>query len=156
MHETLVKNFNHCGWANGKLLECFASYDLSEPKCLGWLAHILSAERIWLKRLRGLDSSTEQVWPEYGLEACRELQESNLAAWNKYLKGLSGQSLEQSISYRNQSGRQFSQTALEILQHVLLHGHYHRGQINSRLRENGIEPPVLDYIIWLRIEDGQL
>ena len=60
------------------------------------------------------------------------------------------------LTYHNQSGRQFTQTSLEILQHVLFHGQYHRGQINSRLREIGIEPVSMDYILWLRMEAGRL
>jgi len=32
---------------------------------------------------------------------------------------------------------------------VALHSLYHRGQINSRLREVGGEPPLVDYIAWV-------
>ena len=32
---------------------------------------------------------------------------------------------------------------------VALHGTYHRGQINARLREIGGEPPLVDYIAWI-------
>jgi uncharacterized damage-inducible protein DinB len=32
---------------------------------------------------------------------------------------------------------------------VALHTHYHRGQINARLREVGGEPPLVDYIAWV-------
>lgn len=37
------------------------------------------------------------------------------------------------------------ETALQ----VALHTTYHRGQINARLRELGVEPPLVDYIAWL-------
>jgi len=37
------------------------------------------------------------------------------------------------------------ETALQ----VVLHTQYHRGQINSRLREVGGEPPLVDYITWV-------
>lgn len=32
---------------------------------------------------------------------------------------------------------------------VTLHSLYHRGQINARLRELGLEPPLVDYIVWI-------
>lgn len=32
---------------------------------------------------------------------------------------------------------------------VASHSGYHRGQINTRLRQLGIEPPLVDYIAWL-------
>jgi uncharacterized damage-inducible protein DinB len=30
-----------------------------------------------------------------------------------------------------------------------MHSTYHRGQVNARLRELGIEPPLTDYIAWI-------
>jgi uncharacterized damage-inducible protein DinB len=40
-------------------------------------------------------------------------------------------------------------TFAEIVLHVAMHSQYHRGQINSRLRQVGGEPAVVDYIIWV-------
>lgn len=37
----------------------------------------------------------------------------------------------------------------ETLLQVALHSTYHRGQVNVRLREVGIEPPLTDYIAWI-------
>ncbi len=37
------------------------------------------------------------------------------------------------------------ETALQ----VVMHSQYHRGQVNTRLREVGGEPPVVDYIAWV-------
>ena len=35
------------------------------------------------------------------------------------------------------------------LMQVPMHSTYHRGQVNTRLRELGAEPPLVDYIAWL-------
>jgi uncharacterized damage-inducible protein DinB len=40
-------------------------------------------------------------------------------------------------------------TMRETLMQVPMHSTYHRGQVNSRLRELGAEPPLVDYIAWL-------
>ena len=32
---------------------------------------------------------------------------------------------------------------------VTSHSTYHRGQVNARLREIGVEPPLVDYIAWV-------
>jgi uncharacterized damage-inducible protein DinB len=32
---------------------------------------------------------------------------------------------------------------------VTSHSTYHRGQVNTRLRELGVEPPLVDYIAWI-------
>jgi uncharacterized damage-inducible protein DinB len=39
------------------------------------------------------------------------------------------------------------------LTQAAMHSHYHRGQNATRLRELGGEPPMTDFIVWLR--DGQ-
>ena len=37
----------------------------------------------------------------------------------------------------------------ETVLQVGLHTLYHRGQINARLRNIGVEPPLVDYIAWI-------
>jgi uncharacterized damage-inducible protein DinB len=37
----------------------------------------------------------------------------------------------------------------ETVFQVISHSTYHRGQVNGRLRELGIEPPLVDYIAWI-------
>ena len=40
-------------------------------------------------------------------------------------------------------------TMAETMLQVAMHSTYHRGQVNARLRELGIGPPLTDYIAWL-------
>lgn len=42
-------------------------------------------------------------------------------------------------------------TLRETLLQVVMHSQYHRGQVNMRLRELGIEPPLVDYVAWIWI-----
>lgn len=37
----------------------------------------------------------------------------------------------------------------ETVLQVAMHSFYHLGQVNMRLRELGVEPPLVDYIAWL-------
>lgn len=40
-------------------------------------------------------------------------------------------------------------TIAESILQVALHSTYHRGQVNTRLRELGGEPPLVDYLFWI-------
>ena len=40
-------------------------------------------------------------------------------------------------------------TLMETILQVALHSTYHRGQVNTRLRELGAEPPLTDFIAWI-------
>lgn len=47
-------------------------------------------------------------------------------------------------------GREPSATTLaETMTQAVMHSTYHRGQLNMRLRELGVEPALTDYIGWL-------
>ena len=46
-------------------------------------------------------------------------------------------------------GREISATSQgETMLQVVSHGTHHRGQISTRLRELGVEPPLVDFIAW--------
>lgn len=46
-------------------------------------------------------------------------------------------------------GREPAVTTLaDTMMQVSQHSTYHRGQINARLRERGLEPPLTDFIAW--------
>ena len=60
------------------------------------------------------------------------------------------ESLAERLTYRNLAGHTFQDPLGEILLHVLMHGHYHRGKANAALREAGLTPAGLDYITWHR------
>ncbi len=47
-------------------------------------------------------------------------------------------------------GRPPSDTTLgDTMMQVSMHSQYHRGQVNTRLRELGGDPPMVDYIAWI-------
>ncbi len=52
--------------------------------------------------------------------------------------------------FQPQLGRRPHATTLgDILFQVPLHSLYHRGQVNTRLKQLGVEPPLVDYIAWV-------
>jgi len=54
------------------------------------------------------------------------------------------------INYTNTQHQAFHNKANDILLHVFNHGTYHRAQIASEMRKNGIEPINTDYITFVR------
>jgi uncharacterized damage-inducible protein DinB len=75
---------------------------------------------------------------------------SNVMILATFLTNLSNTDLDKFISYSNSKGQEFKNSVRDILTHVALHGQYHRGQINSRLRADGFEPVNLDFITFVR------
>ena len=36
-----------------------------------------------------------------------------------------------------------------VLRHIVNHSTYHRGQVSSKLKRLGIEPPAMDFVYWM-------
>ena len=145
------RQFRYDVWANGEALSAIkaAPAHPNLARALKLLAHVLSAERLWLERLRQ-QKQTMPVWPETGMAQC-EAQIPELARlWREFLAGLSDSQLQNPVNYKNSKGEPWSSTIQDILTHVLLHSAYHRGQIAIMLREAGAAPANTDFIHAVR------
>jgi uncharacterized damage-inducible protein DinB len=146
--KTIQRMYEHLNWANKRIFERLQSVEIESREVWDLFSHILNAERIWVTRLRGMDSSQLPIWSGTDIENCAELIKQNEEAFKVYFADLENADLD--ISYTNSKGTAFKQSARDILTHVALHGQYHRGQINSRLRAAGIEPVNIDFITFVR------
>lgn len=147
--KTIQHMFEHLYWANQRILETLQNCKADEQQIRLFL-HILCAEQVWITRLQGMDSSQLPIWSDGNLTDCINLSQQNVENYTMYLNQLEHTDLDNIIQYSNSKGEQFNSSIREILTHVALHGQYHRGQINMRLRQAGIEPVSTDYIVYVR------
>jgi len=151
--QTTEKLFRHLDWANREILKALRGKERS-GKALKLFAHVLLAERVWLTRLQGADSSGLPIWAELDLAQCAELVEQNEERFRAFLADPILSDPDRVVAYANSQGTPFENSVGDILAHVTLHGQYHRGQINLLLRENGFEPVSLDYILFARSDQN--
>jgi uncharacterized damage-inducible protein DinB len=145
MLEPFLRQFRYDAWANAEVLAAIKASGSPQAQPLRLLAHILSAERLWLERVRQQTQSLP-VWPEFDLEQC-EAQIAELATlWSKYVAQLSAAALAETITYKNSKGEPWTSTVQDVLTHVVLHSAYHRGQIASLMRAEGGIPAYTDFI----------
>ena len=142
--------FEHLTWANARILKVLQNMKVENEETVQLFSHILFAEKVWFTRLQGLDSSNIPIWTEVDLKVCSELVEQNKELSTKFLSQLSNTDLDKLVFYRNSKGTEFKNTIREILTHIALHGQHHRGQINLKLRADGIEPANIDFITFVR------
>jgi uncharacterized damage-inducible protein DinB len=143
--EHLRHQFAYDEWANREVLAALSASTVSTPRPRQLLAHILSAKRLWLERIRK-QSQSLPVWPDLSLDQC-EAEIAELAfLWLEYLNQISSTTLSENVAYQNSKGEAFTSTVQDILTHVVLHSAYHRGQIASQMRANGEQPAYTDFI----------
>ena len=143
--------YNH--WANRKTL---ASLNEGQPPAeltLKRMAHILAAEHTWYSRLTGQESSVP-VWPDLTLDEISRHMDTLRGFWVAYLDSLEEADLTATIEYKNSRGTSFTSRRDDILQHVITHGAYHRGQIAGDVRAAGGVPAGTDFIFCIR--DGAI
>lgn len=135
-------------WANR---ETIAALELARSeKSQRILAHILITKQEYFDRLSGKDSTGFNFWPELTLERCRELADVTSRNYQEVLSAADDSILDRVTSYKTSEGVPHENSYRELLTHVLLHSSIHRGNIVLKMREEGFEPPKIDYIIYLR------
>jgi len=143
------RQFAYDAWANQEVLKAIRTSlsDLERP--LELMSHILSAERLWMERLKQLPQSLP-VWPKFNLSRC-ELEAHDLQRlWSEYLNLITAGDLAQTVSYKNSKGERWTSPIVDVLTHVVLHSSYHRGQIASYMRDKGLTPAYTDFIHAVR------
>ena len=143
------RQFAYNEWANREVLAAIRISAAASGRSVQLMAHILSAEKLWLERLKQQPQGLP-VWPALNLEQC-EAQAAELGRlWHEYLELITAGDVAQSVSYKNSKGEAWTSTVLDILTHVVMHSAYHRGQIASHMRTSGQTPAYTDFIHAVR------
>lgn len=116
------------------------------------LAHLYGADEVWLSRWRGGTPSGLPPAAQFGDLA------SLRAAWAKldpefraFVHGLDGPGLARSLTYPAFNGQMATLRYEQMLQHVVNHGSYHRGQVTTLLRQLGAAAPKgMDLVAFFR------
>lgn len=129
LYEVIGRSFDQLGAEDSNIL-------------LRILDHILAVDLIFRSHLRGVP--TEFAAPRSGkLSDLRTLTAiaSEVDDWYVgHVAELSAADLDEALEFNFTSGKPARMTRAEIIQHVSLHGTYHRGMAGVILQKNGIEP----------------
>lgn len=141
--------FKYNDWANRAVLGSLQNSTRLPASSLQRMAHILAAEHVWFQRLRN-EPVLVPVWPAWQLDEIGVQIDQMKEGWESYMSTLTELDLSTSIKYANTSGAWFDSRRDDIMQHVIAHGAYHRGQIASDLRACGDTPAVTDLVFAFR------
>ena len=157
-------DFNY--WANHRILNIVEtlsheqfSKDLSSSHggIHGTLFHQMGAEEIWLKRWKGVSPaifSKAEDYPTFeNLKQHWDMVEHEMLGFCHMLK--SDDDIRKVISYKDLKGNEYSQPLFQLMQHLVNHSTYHRGQIVTMLRQLGAKPVATDFVAFLREKNKQ-
>jgi len=152
--------YDYNAWANRRALDaCGVLTDEQFTRNLGssfrsvrdTLVHILGAEWFWLERWHGRSPSALPPAEQYpnlaSVRAGWTEVEGNLL---RFVAGRTAEDLARVQHYRTTEGNPHSQPLWQMLQHLVNHSTYHRGQVTTMLRQMGIAPAASDLILYYR------
>jgi len=145
----LPRLFAYDDWANREVLAALRSATNPPAKSLKLIAHVLSAEGLWLARLKQQKAALP-VWPELTLVECDTEAEKLRISWMSYLEKCDPSALSAHIKYVNSKGESWTSRADDILLHVITHSAYHRGQVARDMRAADLTPAYTDFIHGVR------
>jgi uncharacterized damage-inducible protein DinB len=159
-HFVMLAKYN--AWANARLFRMAGALDdglyrkevgAYFKSLHGTLNHLLTADRIWMRRLTGvgdqpnkLDAILFEDLPS--LRAARLDEDARII---RFVDGLAESAFEEACDYRTLNGTPQRQRRREVLAHLFNHQTHHRGQAHAILTVLGVaEPDPLDLLIMLR------
>jgi uncharacterized damage-inducible protein DinB len=116
----------------------------ASEKCIKLLSHILDVHQIWNCKFHP-DESPYESWEIHQIQDFHEIERRN---FEHSILILDKYELSQSIQYLNSQGQTLNNSVRDILFQVINHSTYHRGQIATEFRQNGLEPLLTDYIYY--------
>lgn len=145
-------------WANGRVLEAADKLspeqftkDLknSFPSVRDTLVHIMAAEWIWLERWRGTSPKALLNASEFPTVSTIRTRWGEVEREQReFISGVTEESLKRVVAYINLKGDPYKYPLWQLLQHLVNHSTYHRGQVTTMLRQLGAQPVETDFLVY--------
>ncbi len=148
-------------WANQQLFDCIGKLteeqinkeiNSSFPSVRQTIIHMWDAECAWWQRLKlveKIEMPSQGFTGDFQELIAKVNQQS--ATWKEWVDNATEAQLRHVFFYRNTKREEFKQTVYEMLQHLMNHGTYHRGQLVTMLRQLGVDKiPQTDFVVFCR------
>jgi uncharacterized damage-inducible protein DinB len=151
--------FDFNRWANRRLLdsaEALTPAQFTENRGSSFgsvrdtLAHIYATDLVWVRRWAGESPKAFADAAEFpSVPALRERWDRLEREREDFLAKLTDAALDQRITYTNTKGERWRYSLRQMMQHLVNHSTYHRGQVVTLLRQHGVPAPGTDLLIYL-------
>ncbi|MBT8188149.1 MAG: damage-inducible protein DinB [Croceitalea sp.] len=139
--------FDYNYYCNKKLIEQAESLKQVPANCIKYFSHILNAHHRWNSNLLA-NKPRYDAWQLHDVKDWADIHYENQRATFEVITN--ADDFNKRIEYETAEGRVFAHDLKDILFHIINHSTHHRGQYLAEIRQNGIEPEKLDYILYKR------
>jgi len=168
----MLKQVDYHAWANIRLfnrIKELPSYEsiFNEqiqsvfPSIKDTFAHIYITDQVWLHILHG-KSMNEAIQDRESLRT--EIENKSLHELEEMLENMTKQYIDFLITIEDVNAvfvienpyvGKLETSILELVQHVVNHGTYHRGNITAMIRQLGHSSTMMDFVLYLHMVKKQ-
>ena len=147
MKEYLLQTFLYNDATNKKILEKISQLP-DRTEAVKFFSHLINSQYKWMARIMQDPAAPQMSWwdPLYPFEALEEEWNKSLQLWLQYIGGLEEDELHREVEFTGFDGARWAASPLDIALQLNYHSIHHRAQIQTLIRQQGLEPDFLDYI----------
>ena len=159
IQDDLPTLFAYTRWADDRLIAAARTLtpeQYTKEPVPGWvsvrdsLIHIAWATHLWSLRLRGEPATHRSTADEFPtIDDVERLFHQGHDTFDRLIADLTPERLASVWAYTDMQGIARKLPLWTIYRHVANHATYHRGQIASKFKRLGVEPPVTDFAFWV-------
>src|SRR5258705_11360512 len=147
MKQYLVETFWFNDHANKMLLEKIRLLP-DKTEAIRYFSHLINSQDKWLKRIEVYPEDPKMDWwePVYELEQLEEEWNRSLKAWISFLESKTEQEIFEEVKFKGYDGGHWSVVLKDIALQLNYHSIHHRAQVQTIIRQQGLQPDFIDYI----------
>lgn len=162
-HRELLDLVDYHYWARDRMfaaLEQISTDDYVKPlgnsfaSIRDTVVHLYHAEWVWLERWNGNSPAAAPAGSYPDLASIRTAWQALEQKVRSYVSGLEGDRVNERLDYRNLAGLAANSSRWSMIQHVVNHATFHRGQVTTMIRQVGGKAPASQDLITYYREKG--
>ena len=147
MKDYLIETFKYNDVTNKKLLSKILQLP-EKVEVIKLFSHLINCQYKWMARILQDPNAIQMSWwdPIYANEDLENEWSKSLTIWLEYLYSKSEDELNKEVTFIGFDNAKWAATPKDIALQLNYHSIHHRAQIQTLLRQQGIEPDFVDYI----------
>jgi uncharacterized damage-inducible protein DinB len=147
LNSYLIETFHYNDQTNKKLLGKIILLN-KDTEAVKLFSHLINSQYKWMARIMQNPDAPQLSWwePVYQFDELETEWTKSLTPWLEYIAKKTEEELSTEVSFIGFDKALWAATPKDIALQLNYHSIHHRAQIQTIIRQQGIEPDFVDYI----------